>query len=206
MDRHLVEQVAHHDTGDHRDPPAPHRARPGASRHARTGVNREMTEAFTHHDATARDTFDPAATEAPGETTALVEYNIWALQQYPGAMEQFKAMLVGVPEPDDDAAARIVMQIMSAQSVSDLDKPWDVEGMRDHDGTMLTIHGITKMPSDYATGLGVYLVCDCSEPGIGERFVLTTGSVSIVAQLVKAHQLDAFPLEVVPRKAERPTK
>lgn len=142
----------------------------------------------------------------PEQQTGLIEYNAFVLQQYPGGHEAFLMMLAEVPEPDDDAAARIVMEIMGAQSIEDLDKPWDVEGMRDYDGTVLQVQSITKMPSDYQTGLGCYLVCRCSQPGLGEVFTLTTGSVNIVAQLVRAHTLNAFPLEVIPRQSEKPTR
>lgn len=166
---------------------------------------------MTHTDTDAQNgAAQKAAEAAEGELqdqeTGLVEYNAWVLQQYPGGFEAFLAMLGAVPEPDDDAAARIVMEILDAQSIEDLDKPWDVEGMRDFDGTMLQVEGITKMPSDYKTGLGCYLVCRCTQPGIGEVFTLTTGSVSIVAQLVRAHTLNAFPLQVIPRQSERPTR
>lgn len=163
----------------------------------------------THEDdqvqAQAQDTNGAQGADTD-DTQALVEYNAWSLEQHPGAREAFMAMLEAVPEPDDDAAARIVMEIMQAQSIEDLDKPWDVEGMRDYDGTVLQVQSIAKMPSDYKTGLGCYLVCKCTQPGVGEVFTLTTGSVSIVAQLVRAHTLEAFPLEVVPRQSERPTR
>lgn len=147
----------------------------------------------------------PDGQESPDQT-ALVEYNAWALQQYPGGPEAFLAMLEAVPEPDEDATARIIMEILSAQSVEDIDKPWDVEGMRDYDGVVVQVNRVHKMPSDYKTGLGCYLVCKCTQPGIGEEFTLTTGSAAIVAQLVRVHTLEAFPIEVVPRQAEKPTK
>lgn len=163
-------------------------------------------QATTHDPAPAAPDGLEAAGEPVDQQTGLVEYNAWVLQQYPGGYEAFLMMLAEVPEPDDDAAARIVMEVLGAQSVEDLDKPWDVEGMRDYDGTMLQVQSITKMPSDYKTGLGCYLVCRCSQPELGEVFTLTTGSVSIVAQLVRAHTLNAFPLEVIPRQSEKPTK
>lgn len=163
----------------------------------------------THDDAqtkAAAMAVEAAEGEMQDQEQGLVEYNAWVLQQYPGGYEAFLAMLGAVPEPDDDAAARIVMEILDAQSIEDLDKPWDVEGMRDYDGSILQVDSITKMPSDYKTGLGCYLVCKCSQPGIGAVFTLTTGSVSIVAQLVRAHTLNAFPLQVIPRQSERPTR
>ncbi len=141
-----------------------------------------------------------------GNQTALQEWNAEVLAAAPGLAEVFLAMLAEVPDPPADATARIVAQILEARSVEELDRPWDAEGMRDYDGSVVRVESIHKMPSDYDQGLGTYLVCHCTQPGIGEKFILTTGSVSIVAQLVRAHALNALPLEVVPRVAEKPTR
>lgn len=141
--------------------------------------------------------------DQPG--TAIEEYGTSILDAVPGAREAFLAMLRDVPEPGDDAMAQIAAQIMGAESLEDLDRPWDSEGMRDYDGQVLRVHAIRQLPSSYTKGLGVYLVCECDQPHIGEKFVLTTGSVSIVVQLVVANARGWLPLEVVPRQAdERP--
>lgn len=146
--------------------------------------------------------------EVVGEVqeTALAEYNAGILDAYPGGREAFALLLADVPEPSEDAAARIVLQILDAQTAEELDRPWDVDGMREYDGVVLRVLSIVKMPSDYTTGLGCYLVCTCSQPEIGEQFVLTTGSVSVVAQLVRAHVAGWLPLDVVPRQSARPTR
>ena len=54
--------------------------------------------------------------------------------------------------------------------------------------------------------LGWYLVVKCDQPEIGEEFTTTTGSVSIVAQLVRAHVAGWLPLLVVPKQSEKPTR
>lgn len=140
------------------------------------------------------------------EVTGLQEYNASVLAQTPGAREAFVGMLELVPDPEGDAVGRIVMQIMGATDVEELDRPWDADGMRDYEGSVLRVKSIHKMESDYEGGLGIYLVCFCDQPGIGEEFVVTTGSVSCVAQLVRAHVAGWLPLEVVPRKAAKATK
>lgn len=138
--------------------------------------------------------------------TALAVYNAEVLDSAPGVREAFMTMLAEVPDPPDDAVVRIVQQILTAEYVEDLDKPWDAEGMRDLVGRVLRVDAIHKMPSDYVKGLGTYLVCQVTVPETGEQLVVSTGSVSIVAQLVRAYTLGALPLAVVPHESEKPSK
>jgi hypothetical protein len=71
---------------------------------------------------------------------------------------------------------------------------------------VIWVRGRETSPRDYAEGLGVFLVCRVDQPHVGEEFILTTGSVSIVAQLVRAHTQGWLPLQVVPRKAAKPSR
>jgi hypothetical protein len=137
------------------------------------------------------------------EETALAEYNAEVLDRQPGVREAFMTMLMAVPEPDDDAVVKIVSQILSAETVEDLDAAWNAEGMREYAGKVLQVMSITRRPSDYRDGLGVYLGCEAVVESTGEVMFITTGSVSIVAQLVRAYTLGALPLKVVPIEAER---
>ena len=139
------------------------------------------------------------------EDTQLAEYNAEVLDSQPGIREAFMTMLLAVPEPAEDAAARIVGSILKAQTVEDLDKPWDSEGMRDLLGEVVQIQSISRRPSEFGNGLGAYLGCECVVESTGEGMFVTTGSVSIVAQLVRAHALGKLPLRVIPRQADRPT-
>ena len=158
----------------------------------------------TKHDDSARDGRDSAR---GGEMTesraqALELYNAEVLATVPGLKEAFLAMLQQVPDPDDDATARIVAAILGAKTAEDLDAAWDAEGMRQWADTAVRVKAVHKLPSTYTGGLGVFLVCRCELPEVGEEFILTTGSVSIVAQLVKAHTHGWLPITVVPRKSE----
>lgn len=140
------------------------------------------------------------------EETGLAEYNAEVLDSKPGIREAFMLMLSEVPEPEGDAAAKIVGSILGAQAVEDLDKPWDSEGMRDLVDQVVQVRAISRRPSDYAKGLGVYLGCEVLVESTGDEMFVTTGSVSIVAQLVRAHMLKALPLRVIPKEADKPTK
>lgn len=149
-------------------------------------------------------------TPAPeSEVTGLAEYNAELLTDAPGLREAFMVMLANVPEPDPDATeaqVRMLAQILSAENAGDLDKPWDSDGMRSYFDRMLTVKSITRRPSDYVGGLGVYLGCDCILHETGEELFISCGAVMCVGQLVRAHTLGILPLIIVPRPAKKPTR
>lgn len=107
----------------------------------------------------------------------------------------FAQMAVNIPEATDEGAYEsIVLQLLSADDVDGLNAPWDTNNGEDLAGYRLKIESLTRRQSDYAGGLGLYLVCQGINMGTGEPFTWTTGSVSIVAQLARAWHLGAFPL------------
>lgn len=119
----------------------------------------------------------------------------------------FASMVAGIPELDDeDASERIVLQLLAATDVTDLNAPWDSATAEDLAGKRLRIDTIARQPSDFQDGLGVYLVCKGLNLDTGEKLVFTTGAVSIVAQLVRAHFLGGLPAICELVIAERPTK
>lgn len=123
----------------------------------------------------------------------------------PAVVEAYESMITDVPEAGGDGFASILAALAGATDVADLDAPWRSQGLGDLVNVPLRIMGIRRMPSDYPGGLPWFLVADGAVLGTGERVTFTTGAVSVVAQLVKAHQLGAFPLDVIPRQSERPS-
>jgi hypothetical protein len=120
---------------------------------------------------------------------------------------QFTAMVASIPETDDDdASERIVLQLLGADDVGDLNAPWDSVPAEELAGKRLRIDTIERRPSDFQDGLGVYLVCKGLILDTGEKLVYTTGAVSIVAQLVRAHFLGGLPAICELIIADRPTK
>lgn len=113
---------------------------------------------------------------------------------------QLEPLLDQVPEAagDDD---RILRAILAAEDPDAVDSAWRGHGLRDLVEQRIVVHGIRWAPSDFAEGIGVFLICDVTLAD-GERTVTTTGSASCVMQLVKWHTMGAFPLEVIPKEAQ----
>lgn len=125
----------------------------------------------------------------------------------PALVERFTTWFAQVPEADsDEAVLRIVEQIFQAETPEELDNPWRGEGMRKYLGRLIRVRSIRRLPSDYATGPGWYLGCEIVMEATGEVEFTTTGSISIMAQLVTAHLKGMLPIDVVPRQAERKSR
>jgi len=123
----------------------------------------------------------------------------------PEVVAAYEAMIVSVPDAGGDGFDGILEQIARADGLADLDAPWRSGGLEEYANVPLAILGIRKMPSDFPGGLPWFLVVDAATVDDGERVTFTTGAVGVVAQLVKAYQLGAFPLVVIPRQSARPT-
>lgn len=145
---------------------------------------------------TARVNAKPTPTLSDGEPVLV----------RPAAVQVWESMLSQVPEAGDDAVEAILGQIAAAESISELDAPWEGGGMELYKDTPLTIMGIRRMRSDFAGGLGWYLIVDAAVRTTGERVTFTTSSVNTVAQLVRAWVLNAIPFKATPRRAERPSR
>jgi len=140
----------------------------------------------------------------PGEL-ALTDAVNRSLVMSPETRALFLPMVMMVPESEGDGADRIVMAILGAKSWDELSDPWNSEKADSLNGVDIAIHTITRHVSSYAEGLGVFLVCHGRRQDTDEEFVFSTGSVSTVAQLVRAYALRAFPLWGRLVKSDRPT-
>jgi len=106
----------------------------------------------------------------------------------------FAQMAVSIPEADDsEAYENIVSQLLNADGVDALNAPWDTNTADNLANHRLKIEEITRRQSDFAGGLGMYMVCKGVDMGTGETFVWTTGAVSIVAQLARVYHLGGLP-------------
>ena len=110
-------------------------------------------------------------------------------------LQVFAQMAAGIPEADDtDAYESIVSQLLNAAGVDDLNAPWETDAADRLAGHQLVIQELTRRPSDYAGGLGMYLVAKGVDQANGERFTWTTGSIAIVAQLARAYFVGGVPI------------
>ena len=124
----------------------------------------------------------------------------------PQVIEAYEAMIADVPDAGGEGMDAILQALATATDIRDLDAPWRSGNLESFLNTPIVVTGIRKLPSDYDGGLPYFLVVDAGVRASGELVTITTGAVSVVAQLVKAHGLDAFPLTVVPRRADRPSR
>lgn len=116
----------------------------------------------------------------------------------------FAAMASDIPESGGDGMEGIIAQLLQAEDATDLDAPWRADGLTAYLGRRLRIDGLRRMPSEFDGGLPFFLIVEAADLETGEKVTLTTGAVSVVAQLVKAWDLGSIPgWRVIPRQAER---
>lgn len=125
----------------------------------------------------------------------------------PETIARFEALAVRIPESDDSQAYDdIISQILGATGVDGLNAPWDTSKAATLNGHRLRIESITRRPSDFQEGLGIYLVIKGTDLGTGERFTLTIGSIAVLAQLAQIHALSGLPAIVELVVADKLTK
>lgn len=118
---------------------------------------------------------------------------------------ELQPMIDAIPEAvSGDGEINIIEQIMAAQSIDQIDSPWEARSLEDSIGRKLTVTGLRKGKSDFTEGFDFYLLIDALDEQ-GNKVTLTTGSISCVVQLVRAHTLGALPATFVPVRAERPS-
>lgn len=124
----------------------------------------------------------------------------------PQAVEAYESMLAQVPDAEGSGYDRILEQLASATTPQALNSPWESSGLEELLGRKLVVLSIAKMPSEVSRQLPWFLIAQCVDEDSGEAVTFTTGSITVVAQLAKLWQLQAYPVHVIPRQSERPTK
>lgn len=124
----------------------------------------------------------------------------------PATMALFAQMAVGIPEADDgEAYENIVHQLLNADNPDDFNAPWDTEAAEALEGYRLRLESMSRRASDFAGGLGVYIVCKGVKLETGEPFVWTTGGIANVATLARIHFTGKLPAIVELVIADTPT-
>jgi hypothetical protein len=138
-----------------------------------------------------------------GQEIVVYESQILSKAQQAGV--DLTPLLAQVPEADDDAYVGIIRQMLGAQTPADLGAAFNLQGMLDYEGVLIRVLAIKRMPSDFDSGLGLYLVCEISDVKTGEHHTVSTGSTNVIVQLVTAFVKGWLPLTCVPRLAKKPT-
>ena len=126
------------------------------------------------------------------------------------AMVQLNTWLEGNLTADSEAdlaVADIIAQVLSADSVDEVLGDTEVIGLQSMMDEPLTVYGLKFQRSDYEQGAPYYAVIDVYRGRSQWRGPVTTGAQTILAQLVRLQQLDAWPVTLVCTKAtKKPTK
>jgi hypothetical protein len=119
----------------------------------------------------------------------------------------FAALAADIPEAGDGGFEGILAQLLTTEDPAALDAPWRSDGLTEYLDQPLRIDGLRRMESEFDSGLPFFLIVQAANLGTGETITLTTGAVSVVAQLVRAWSLGLIPgWRVIPRQADRPSK
>jgi hypothetical protein len=125
---------------------------------------------------------------------------------HPDMVAAFAAMAVDIPEAGGAGFDGLLAQILTATDAADLDAPWRSDGLTAWLGQPIRIDGLRRMTSEFDGGLPFFLIVEGANLATGEKITLTTGAVSVVAQLVRAWSLGAIPgWRVIARQADRPS-
>jgi len=147
----------------------------------------------------------PALAPAPGTEVAERDSSTPAPISAEVA-ERVRQLAAAIPGDDGSGAERIVTQLLDAQTIDDLNAPWEGTSGRNLAGKRLAIRGVTQRPSQFSDGAGIFLVADAADAKTGEPAVFTTSALSVVIQLARVHQLGLFPVIADVVVAERPTE
>lgn len=120
-------------------------------------------------------------------------------------LAQFAEMAVAIPADLGGGTEDILAKILAAETWDQLDEPWETSDIDDILGKELTITKVTRRPSTFRGGLGVFLVVHLMDKRSGKEYVKTTGSVSVVGQIARAYFIGAMPLTVEWVRADRPS-
>lgn len=115
-------------------------------------------------------------------------------------------ILESVPTQDEGDATGILAQIINATSVEELDSPWQSAGLSKYINYAVRITSIKRIESDYADGLGWFLLCEGVVMETGEYKAFTTSSAAAMAMLLVAWEQGWFPYECYIKIAQKPTK
>lgn len=139
--------------------------------------------------------------------TDVVQFNGVTLNEaQKQALEAFREMGFLIPEIEADGGIGIVMDIMNATTLEQLDAAWTES---DNDRLLnqpMLFTQVRRGDSDFKDGLGLFLSVNATVVHSGEEVIFSTGSVSVVAQLVRAYTLKLFPFVGMLVKAEKQSK
>lgn len=119
---------------------------------------------------------------------------------------QFAQMCMMIPGDSAGGYESILAQLFGAEDLDALSAPWETTDIDDLVGKVVRIDSLTRRPSDFKQGLGVFLVVHGVNTHTGESMTITTSSIAVMGQLARAYMLQLLPCYAEWVKADRPTE
>lgn len=121
-------------------------------------------------------------------------------------LEQFAEMAVMIPADPGGGTEDILRKVLSAKTWGDVNTPWETSDIEDILGKPLRVVSVTRRPSTFAGGLGVFLVVKLRDAKTNAEYLKTTGSVSVVGQFASLYAMGATALLIEWCRADRPSE
>jgi hypothetical protein len=124
----------------------------------------------------------------------------------PALLRQFAEMAAVIPEAEPDGGASLIEAIFNAGSEQELSSRFGTASEDEMLNREIIVNRIERMPSDYRDGLGIFLVIHFYDTKTQRPGTFTSGSMAVLAQLVRAYAEGWLPLHCKLMKAEKKTK
>lgn len=125
------------------------------------------------------------------------------------AMRQLNGWLtrnLSVNDDADAAVADIIGQVLAADSVDEVLGDITLPGLQDNLDRPFILHGGKVNRSDFEAGAPFYFVLDVEWLDTHTRGMVSTGAQTVIAQVMRLIELDAFPCTMKAVKAtKKPT-
>jgi hypothetical protein len=115
-------------------------------------------------------------------------------------------MFEAVPEAGENVVEDMLTQLAGITEIDQIDSLWNSNGLGNYAGWVLELRGLKKLPSDIAGTCGWFMVVDAVVCATGEAVAITTSATLVMVQLMVLHAKSWFPVRMIPRFSERPTK
>lgn len=105
----------------------------------------------------------------------------------------------------EQAALDMVRRILTGDTIESVLEGREAVHAKDVLGETLTVTGVRWNESDNESGPNFYALMDCVDND-GNPYAVTCGAISVMAQLFRLNELEAFPIRVVINEAAKATR
>lgn len=113
-------------------------------------------------------------------------------------------MVSVLPDFEPGTGDDIMIRLLKAKSIEETEDVFKGRGLPMDVPIIIT--DLAKAPSDYAGGLGFYIVINAITPHNGEQAIYNTGSQSILGQLLSWHAAGELPVRCIARRSTKKTR